>query len=72
MLKLNLNNEIKKMNENIGKIDNFIVFLESLSSLDYENIKETISNITKLATKLSNKESFKKAKKDYATESGIF
>lgn len=64
----NLNNEIKKMNENIGKIDNFIVFLESLSSLDYENIKEIISNITKLATKLSNKESFKKAKKDYATE----
>lgn len=64
----NLNEEIKKMNENIGKIDNFIKFLESLSSLDHENIKEIISNITKLATKLSNIESFKKAKKEYATE----
>lgn len=64
----NLNQEIKKMNENIGKIDNFIKFLESLSSLDHENIKEIISNITKLATKLSNIESFKKAKKEYATE----
>ena len=64
----NLNEEIKKVNENIEKIDNFIKFLESLSSLDHENIKEIISNITKLATKLSNIESFKKAKKEYATE----
>ena len=50
-------------------IDNFIVFLENLSLIsDFGDIKEIIKNINTLSNKLSNVESFKKAKKEYTTE----
>ena len=49
------------MNNNIIKIDNFIVFLENLSLIsDFGDIKEIIKNINTLSNKLSNVESFKK------------
>jgi rubrerythrin len=64
----NLNFEIDKLKSNEMKLNNFITFLESLSSLEYSEIKPVIDNINILSTKLSNLESFKKAKKDYATE----
>ena len=64
----NLNFEIDKLKSNEIKLNNFITFLESLSSLEYSEIKPVIDNINILSTKLSNLESFKKAKKDYATE----
>lgn len=65
----NLKGEINKMNNNIIKIDNFIVFLENLSLIsDFGDIKEIIKNINTLSNKLSNVESFKKAKKEYTTE----
>tara|TARA_Y100001935_G_scaffold255246_1_gene267302 strand:- start:1930 stop:2829 length:900 start_codon:yes stop_codon:yes gene_type:complete len=65
---VNLKNEIDRLNSNIKKLENFIKFLESLSSIDYDDIKVIIKNINDLSTKLSNIESFKKAKKEYATE----
>ena len=64
----NLKNEIKTLDSNIKKLEDFIKFLESLSSIDYADIKVIIKNINDLSSKLSNIESFKKAKKDYATE----
>jgi|TARA_Y100000996_G_scaffold337926_1_gene274688 DNA repair exonuclease SbcCD ATPase subunit len=64
----NLKNEIKTLDSNIKKLEDFIKFLESLSSIDYADIKIIIKNINDLSSKLSNVESFKKAKKDYATE----
>lgn len=64
----NLKKEIKKMNDNIKKLENFIIFLENISSINYEETKEIIDNIKGLATKLSNTDEFKKAKKDYITE----
>tara|TARA_B100000401_G_C52710172_1_gene673456 strand:- start:209 stop:1081 length:873 start_codon:yes stop_codon:yes gene_type:complete len=64
----NLKNEIKTLDSNIKKLEDFIKFLESLSSIDYADIKIIIKNINDLSRKLSNVESFKKAKKDYATE----
>jgi hypothetical protein len=64
----NLNFEIDKLHSNEKKLNNFIAFLETLSSLDYCEIKPLIENINDLSSKLSNLESFKKAKKDYTTE----
>ena len=61
----NLKNEIKTLDSNIKKLEDFIKFLESLSSIDYADIKVIIENINNLSRKLSNVESFKKAKKDY-------
>ena len=65
---LNLKDEIDRLNSNIKKLENFITFLESLSLIDYDDIKVIIKNINDLSIKLSNLESFKKAKKEYATE----
>ena len=65
---LNLKSEIDNLNSNIKKLENFITFLESLSSIEYCEIKPLIENINDLSSKLSNLESFKKAKKEYATE----
>tara|TARA_Y100000590_G_C15738151_1_gene1019295 strand:- start:448 stop:1338 length:891 start_codon:yes stop_codon:yes gene_type:complete len=65
---LNLKSEIDNLNSNTKKLENFIKFLESLSSIDYCEIKPIIENINDLSSKLSNLESFKKAKKEYATE----
>ena len=64
----NLNFEINKLKLNEKNLSDFIRFLETLSSLDYCEIKPLIENINNLSSKLSNLESFKKAKKDYATE----
>ena len=61
---VNLKDEMDRLNSNIKKLENFIKFLESLSSIDYDDIKVIIKNINDLSTKLSNIESFKKAKKE--------
>lgn len=63
-----LKSEINTLNSNIKKLDSFIIFLESLSSIEYCDIEVIIKNINELSSKLSNVESFKKAKKEYTTE----
>jgi hypothetical protein len=63
-----LNKEVDKLNSNVKKIEQFIGFLENLSSIDYEDVKDIINSINNLSTKLSNVDSFKKAKQDYIKE----
>lgn len=63
-----LNDEIDKMNKNIEKLDQFIKFLENLSSIDYEETKEVIKSINILTSKISNTDNFKLAKKNYSIE----
>ena len=63
-----LNKEVDKLNSNVKKLEQFIGFLENLSSIDYEDIKDIINSINNLSTKLSNVDSFKKAKQDYIKE----
>ena len=63
-----LNKEIEELNSNIKKLENFTKFLESLSSIDYNDLEPIIKSINDLSIKLSNVESFKKAKEEYTKE----
>tara|TARA_Y100000996_G_C22524567_1_gene643885 strand:- start:10 stop:960 length:951 start_codon:yes stop_codon:yes gene_type:complete len=65
----NLKKEIESMNNNIKQIDYFINFLDKINStLEDKDKSELIKSINKLSKKLSETESFIKAKKDYVNQ----
>ena len=63
-----LKKEIAIVDSNLKKIDYFIDFIEKLNDIDLEDKNHLIQNIKNLSKKLSNTETFTKAKKYYVLQ----